>query len=44
MVIGAGVDVDIDMYFGCLKEDSEPVQVLLHGVEAAMGLTLIILK
>ena len=31
-------------YVGCLKGVSKSVQVLLHGIEAAMVLTLIILK
>ena len=31
-------------YFACLKSLSELVQVLLHGIEAVLILTLIILK
>ena len=38
------VDVDIDRHFGCLKEVSKSVQVLLNGLEAVLVLTLIILK
>ena len=38
------LDVDIDWYFGCLRWISESVQVLFDGKEAAMVLTLIILK
>ena len=38
------VNVDIDCYFGCLKGDSKSVQILSHGIEAILVLTLIILK
>ena len=38
------VGVDIDWYFGCLKEASKSIQVLLNGIDAVMVLTLIILK
>ena len=38
------VGVDIDWYFGCLKEVSKSVQALLNGIKAVMMLTFIILK
>ena len=37
------VDVDIDRYFGRLKEVSRSVLVPLNGIEAVMVLILIIL-
>ena len=37
------VDVDMDKYFGCSKWISKSVQLLLNGIHAVMGLTLIIL-
>ena len=42
--IDVEVDVDIDRQFGSLEGLSKSVQVLFHGVEAVMILTLIILK
>ena len=38
------VDSDIDRYFGCLKEVSKSVSVLLNGIEAVTVLTLRFLK
>ena len=38
------VDVDIDSYFGSLKEVSKSVLVPFNGIEAVVVLTLIILK
>ena len=38
------VDEDTDGSFGCLKRLSKSDQVLLHGIEAVVVLTLIILK
>ena len=34
------VEVDIDGYFGCLKEASKSVRVLLNGIEIVTVLTL----
>ena len=44
MDIDVEVDVDIDGCFVCLKGVSMSVQVLFHGIEAALVLTLTILK
>ena len=42
--IDVEVEVDIDTYFGSLKEVSKSMQVLLSGIEAVMVLTLAVLK
>ena len=42
--IDVEVDVDIDSYLSCSKKVSMSVQVLFHGLEAVMVLTLRILK
>ena len=44
MDIDVEVDVDVDSYFGCFRGASKSVQVLFNGMEAVMGLALIILK
>ena len=42
--IDAEVDVDIDSCLGCKNGVSKPVQVLFHGIEAVLVLTLILVK
>ena len=44
MDVDVEVDVDLDRYFGSLKEASKSVQVLFNGIEAVLVLTLILLK
>ena len=38
------IDVDMDRYFGCLKEVSKSDQVLFNGTEAVMVLTFMFLR
>ena len=42
--IEVDVYIDIDSYFGCSKWMLKSVQVLFHGIEAVMILTLMLLK
>ena len=44
VVVEIEVDVDIDSYFGCIKGVPKSVQVLFHGIEAVLVLTVIALK